>query len=819
MQNVFTNYNVFTTFVNGFNKRLSTHGRATGLQLRLMGRLAVWILGLKVHTVGIERLVHRILVLAFKNGWSWTVSYLKEAQRLVFQFCGGSPEPYLQHKAGQWVARDHRGLPKIIPGSIRAAMPGNLRLIKGVLTVLGFYRAMWATPVLKMETITAPFSGLSQLLPLAELVRVTTWFPLKPRVAAPSGISHFSASAGPNFRFAQFSAPLDAVSFLYEPFVGLALVRLLSRMGGKKWAIWGLANALLGWPLVALGRLLIRSKHRVVSGRLAELEEAAGKVRVVAITDWWTQVCLKPLHDGLFRVLRTIPQDGTFDQRGPLERLLPLLSTRPAFSFDLSAATDRLPVDLQVQILGLLWGPVEAKLWKTLLVGRFWFTAAWDKVRYAVGQPMGAYSSWAMLAITHHFVVQIAASRVGWNSWFPYYAVLGDDVVIADRAVAESYKALMRDLGVGISDAKSLVSEKGVCEFAKKLVGPEGDYSPLGAGVLLACARSPLNLPLLFRDALDKGLWFSPHASRELLLDARHGMNFSARTFEVVLWALVGLNGILWTDPARPLTGILPLDQKRGLPTSQSALLTAHWVERERTGLKRAEENGSAYYGFITSWYNFNLFPAPKGMGGWGEFASWYTVTLMPFPRPALAWFISACLLFSSPAWWTCAIRLRELQEQSDWFSVMYEVPDQTDPNQWLLENENWMGPKPSVPAIFSMTEDQERRAQLQSLRRVLSTYHGVLLGRIAPPMQATDVCGPPLASTAPSEELGPSWSPLLPSMLPPEGLPALTATHAPEVEGVETDPFPVWRVNSGWKPWKTSVPAVYVPEWPTPTV
>lgn len=27
-------------------------------------------------------------------------------------------------------------------------------------------------------------------------------------------------------------------------------------------------------------------------------------------------------------------------------------------------------------------------------------------VSYAVGQPMGALSSWAMLALTHHFIVQ-----------------------------------------------------------------------------------------------------------------------------------------------------------------------------------------------------------------------------------------------------------------------------------------------------------------------------------------------------------------------------------------------------------------------------
>lgn len=36
-----------------------------------------------------------------------------------------------------------------------------------------------------------------------------------------------------------------------------------------------------------------------------------------------------------------------------------------------------------------------------------------EAVRYAVGQPMGALSSWAMLAITHHFLVQYASMKCG----------------------------------------------------------------------------------------------------------------------------------------------------------------------------------------------------------------------------------------------------------------------------------------------------------------------------------------------------------------------------------------------------------------------
>jgi hypothetical protein len=92
------------------------------------------------------------------------------------------------------------------------------------------------------------------------------------------------------------------------------------------------------------------------------------------------------------------------------------------FSFDLSAATDRLPIDLQVQVLSFLYGDEEtALLWKSLLVDRDYHLASNDPAftqyngayRYAVGQPMGALSSWAMLALTHHCIVQVAALRVG----------------------------------------------------------------------------------------------------------------------------------------------------------------------------------------------------------------------------------------------------------------------------------------------------------------------------------------------------------------------------------------------------------------------
>jgi len=59
--------------------------------------------------------------------------------------------------------------------------------------------------------------------------------------------------------------------------------------------------------------------------------------------------------------------------------------------FDLSAATDRLPVRVQRDILNIAVYKGFGDLWASLLDIPWLYKG--DYVRYAVGQPMGAYSS------------------------------------------------------------------------------------------------------------------------------------------------------------------------------------------------------------------------------------------------------------------------------------------------------------------------------------------------------------------------------------------------------------------------------------------
>jgi hypothetical protein len=91
-------------------------------------------------------------------------------------------------------------------------------------------------------------------------------------------------------------------------------------------------------------------------GQFAIKKEAAGKIRVFALVDSITQSVMKPIHKALFSVLRAIPNDGTFDQDASVTRCsIKAAESGKAYSFDLSAATDRLPVGLTGNILESLF--------------------------------------------------------------------------------------------------------------------------------------------------------------------------------------------------------------------------------------------------------------------------------------------------------------------------------------------------------------------------------------------------------------------------------------------------------------------------------
>lgn len=91
------------------------------------------------------------------------------------------------------------------------------------------------------------------------------------------------------------------------------------------------------------------------------------------------------------------------------------------------------------------------------------------------------------MALTNHILVRLAGVLVGLDK-FDDYLVLGDDIVIANRKVANKYIELIEGLGVGISGPKRVVPVEGHpqgAEFASQFICDDMNLTPLPFGNIL----------------------------------------------------------------------------------------------------------------------------------------------------------------------------------------------------------------------------------------------------------------------------------------------------------------------------------------------
>jgi hypothetical protein len=241
-------------------------------------------------------------------------------------------------------------------------------------------------------------------------------------------------------------------------------------------------------------------------GKLAQSIEGAGKRRIFAIGNYVKQRLLYPIHVWGMSVLKTVPMDGTFDQRRPILRLSRYKDLTNIYSYDLKSATDRWPLSVIFEVQACIWGPTLASSivngslgLNSFSVGppHFYGVKKTSVVTFNTGQPLGYYGSWALFALSHHYIVWLAAilTYPQRDKPFKRYALLGDDIVIADKAVATSYRYLLDLLGVSISLPKSLISDNGTLEFAKQYWTKSitKDLSPVSMKAILI-TRSSLGL-------------------------------------------------------------------------------------------------------------------------------------------------------------------------------------------------------------------------------------------------------------------------------------------------------------------------------------
>lgn len=553
-------------------------------------RTAFWAAGRIILEPSSSREFHyflrKVLRIFSTQGTKGLICQLKAGLYLLNSAAGGEPvtNPWF---TGVPVGLSKGGMPRFLHPSVRTAIRGgDSRVVRLWASMLNTYKVFELPGHAKFETIILGPSRSSPfvLKVFSHFVRSFFWPQVLPLLKGKKPYSSreeckkslvskdiFSCAAGPNHPVAGLGAEHDAASWgvdqqlredpssmrdpeqcnlywytqrcLPSQLAGIVNdLQFLSQIGravhptyfrlrtpqekilepvagDSRWGAW------LSYSHRPLKALPFGLKMGTV-GKISPIFEAAGKVRLVAITDHWTQRICAPFHSWIEGILRALPSDCTFDQEGGLKRYIKkCLLTQ--YSFDLSAATDRIPRSLYTTLFGgcTLLPDGYSDTWMQLLSDRVFDTARvlhgdlahFDRchpdlppsrfIRYGTGQPMGALSSWPSMALLHHAIVQLAhylsvlpggrtldelEKEIGSLrsrspiylfserfTLFEDYALLGDDIVIGDKATAEMYLSIMEAMGVSISLSKSYLSLKGLVNFANRTFVQLVDISPI----------------------------------------------------------------------------------------------------------------------------------------------------------------------------------------------------------------------------------------------------------------------------------------------------------------------------------------------------
>jgi hypothetical protein len=320
----------------------------------------------------------------------------------------------------------------------------------------------------------------------------------------------------------------------------------------------------------------IRNKQNI--RRISLIPDDEGKTRTVAILDYWSQTVLRPLHQYLFGFLKRIPQDCTFKQGSFLTKLK---KTDIYYSIDLKSFTDRLPVDLNCMLLEQRFGKEYAEAWKNIMVGYPYKTPDGEFIHYSVGNPMGAFSSWNSSALTHHFIIFICCRNLGISWSDANYVLLGDDLCIGDKPLAEEYIRIIAILNMPYSSEKTHVSKTSY-EFAKRFIVNNTELSPFPIKSLWSSRKNPLGFLATIISESQKG-WFNEGFCALKLYDYWLDVCQFPSTFrKKKITALYPIHQIMMVLQGR-LTDVEALGP---LINNSYPSLTEHFLKQESLGLK-----------------------------------------------------------------------------------------------------------------------------------------------------------------------------------------------------------------------------------------
>jgi hypothetical protein len=444
----------------------------------------------KVNFTDFEHLFSKISVYENTRGKMATIQLLKDVRVTVYNYISGRKI----NTKGTATYKD--GIPKVLGPRLSSLLRTRSPVyIRAILTALLYSRMIdeWKKP--DTSTIT---NGPTFSAPIREdfkirIPEVMQMLKIAPNQEPPIWVNpHYTTKNSPQ-GLAMHSLKEELLQIAETP----KLYGSIQKVGGPRLKMY-MEHFSKSPQCIKLCQPTKASKK----GRLRSIgvvKDTEGKSRLIAMADYWSQTSLKPLHDQLLKILKGNRSDLTFGQD-----IKPFGDNSQLYwSFDLTAATDRLPIFLYEDILEHMYGKEYQSSWSDIMIGTD-FNWKDSKINYSTGQPMGMYSSWALLALAHHAIVKYSAHKIGFKQFYDY-RILGDDIVIRNDLVAHSYAETLKSLGVEISSTKTLVS-KTTFEFAKRLFheGNEVTGFPIN-GWISACESKWINQLNIVETAIRRG--------------------------------------------------------------------------------------------------------------------------------------------------------------------------------------------------------------------------------------------------------------------------------------------------------------------------
>jgi hypothetical protein len=259
------------------------------------------------------------------------------------------------------------------------------------------------------------------------------------------------------------------------------------------------------------------TSKKLIPRKISELSDKEGKVRLIAITDYWTQCLLKPIHSGLSATLKELYADCTFNQNHFKDSLNPDFIDDTFYSIDLKSATELMPSNWQAEVLK--WVSSNEKLgenWLSLMTEHPYHVKEGEPLYFKRGQPMGVYASWPLMALTHHLIYRWALHERGVHKVYRPYFILGDDMLIIGDQYFHAYQWGIDQAKIILNKDKTFAS-KNFFEFAKRFFLNRVEVSPFPIGALLS-SRGDINTVVVALDNAIAKSWLPSLASKD---DAR----------------------------------------------------------------------------------------------------------------------------------------------------------------------------------------------------------------------------------------------------------------------------------------------------------